>query len=157
MSEWPEPTPEPGEPPRWIGWGVLAVVISAALWATSEDRGAPLFAGWRLPEISLPEIEWPDLGADEQGVPQSASTQESIEAAIPGLSGANDFSAPLVQSASFDTCVETAANAANTLGPPIMLEDTADRRVVRFKLLDGDVTITCAGADQTLIIERRGG
>ncbi len=165
MSEWPEPTPEPGEQPRWLGWGVLAIIVGALLWATRDGSGTPSFADWRmpqlsLPEISLPELEWPDFGSNETSVqlPDGAITQESIEA-VPGIPpvASSDFGAPIVQSVPFETCLETTEGAIETIGSPIMLEDGPDRRVVRFKLLDGDITMTCARADGTMSIVRREG
>jgi hypothetical protein len=165
VSEWPEPSPEPGEQPRWLGWGVLAILVGALLWTTRDGDWTRSFADVRLPELSLPQIEmpeidWPDFGSNDNSVqlPDGAITQESIEA-IPGIPpvASSDFGAPIVQNVPFETCLETTEGAIEAIGSPIMLEDSPDRRVVRFKLLDGDITMTCARAEGTISIARREG
>jgi hypothetical protein len=156
LSEWPEPVREPGETPRWLGWTVAALLFSALLWAVRDDNALrlPEFA---LPEIELPEIQWPDFAASEQDaqsppVPDGMSDASAIAEASPVVPGPTTpaFSMPATEGVSFEACVGAIEQAADALGPAMLVESSNDRRVVRFKTAQGDLTMTCSRADGTM-------
>lgn len=158
MSEWPEPVREPGETPRWLGWTVAALLFGALLWAVRDDNALrmPEFA---LPEIEMPEIQWPDFAenAPTNDVSVAPTTSaDNLGDASPVVEGpSSDFEMPVVEGASFEMCVGAIDQAAATLGPATVIENSADRRVVRFKTLQGDLTMSCI--DGTMRMEQRGG
>ena len=156
QSNWPEHTPEPDEPPPWRGWaiGIGAIVAIALL----LPRDANWFGAWQTPSISMPEIEMPDInlrGRSEEipaetPAPQSVDMSEGIAVGEPSPDGA-----PVVQQVQYGTCLRIIENTASTLNaPPALLEDTADRRVARFKVLEGSLTLSCSRPDGTLTIEQ---
>jgi len=156
VSQWPDPTPEPGEPPRWLGWGALGVVIAGILIWNPGGDGAN---GWRMPEFALPEISLPEFELPDFESRQSTETPASSSISVTEdgvlLPGApNDASgAPVVQNVPFETCVQMIEDSP-AFGEAIRVEDTAERRVVRFKTLHYNMTLTCSRADGTLSIER---
>lgn len=168
MSEWPEPVREPGETPRWLGWTIAAVLFGGLLWAVRDDA-QPI--EWRMPEfaipqIELPEINLPDFGESETSVqsptqaqpqaapPDMADASRVAEAAavVPGVSF--DFDMPAVPGLPFEACLDIANEAAGGLGALAIVESGDDRRVMRFKTLEGGLTITCSRTDG-MQIERR--
>lgn len=169
MSEWPEPTREPGETPRWLGWTVAALVFGALLWAVRDDNGVS-FDGWRMPElampqIELPEIQWPDFAENEsnapsQGQPQPAPEGMADASAVPEavavVRGPNmpESSAPAFEGLPLEQCLAMLNEAANAVGPGMLIEDSDVQRVVRFKTLQGDLTMTCSRVDGTLRVEQ---
>lgn len=166
MSEWPEPTPEPGEPPRILGWVVAALVFGALLWAV-RDENELSFDSWRMPEfampqLELPEIQWPDFAqneAESQPPPEGMTEASTLPEAIAVVRGPNmpEFSAPAVAGPTLGQCMAMLDEAANAVGPGIVIEDSDARRVVRFKTLQGDLTMTCSRVDGTMRVEQGGG
>jgi hypothetical protein len=157
QSNWPEHTPEPDEPPSWRGWaiGIGAIVAIALL----LPRDANWFGDWQVPSITMPEIEMPNLnlrGRSNENpaqtpAPQSVKVSEGIAVGEPSPDGA-----PVVQQVSFDRCLRIIENTASTLNAaPALLEDTADRRVARFKVIEGNLTLSCSRPDGTLTVEQR--
>ncbi len=163
MSEWPEPVREPGETPRWLGWTVAALLFGALLWAVREDAPA---SEWRMPElampqIELPEIQWPDFAASEQDAesapaPEGMADANTIAEASPVVPGPTtpEFNMPAIEGVSFEACVGAIEQAATALGPAMVIENSNDRRVVRFKTAQGDLTMTCSRADGTMRMEQ---
>lgn len=166
MSEWPEPTRELGETPRWLGWTVAALVFGALLWAVRDDNGLS-FDNWRMPELAMPEIEmpevdWPDFGESAPAAPSQAQPQPpppdmadagnvaEARVVVPGVT----FEMPATPGLPFEACLEIANEAASGLAALSVVESSDDRRVMRFKTLEGGLTITCSRADG-LQIERR--
>lgn len=161
MSEWPEPVREPDEPPRWLGWGVWALLLGALVWASSGENARWRMPDFALPEITLPQIrppafELPDFGANDNAQTRDAAAPEAFES-MPGAPPGVDFNVPLVEGVAFEDCVSAIEDAATVMGTPGVLEDSADRRVARFKTREGDMTFTCDRVDQTMRVERRGG
>lgn len=158
MSEWPEPVREPGETPRWLGWTIAVALFGGLLWAVREDAPAiewrmPEFA---MPEMELPEINWPDFASNE---PDAASAQDGMSdaseiseasAVVPGR--ALDIDMQVVDGVPFETCVGAITQTAAALGPATIIEDGANRRIVRFKTLQGDLTMSCV--DGTMRMEQ---
>jgi hypothetical protein len=153
-SNWPEYTPEPGESPRWP-FGLIVIVAAAVLLFMSRPN---------LPDFRIPDIDvaaWfppapPAVDQAEQQPPATASISE-----IPGFSddyGAVDPYAAsadgsITRSVPFEACLETTAQLPMG-GKPEVLEDNADRRVLRFHFGEGAMTITCSRRDQTMTIEQ---
>jgi hypothetical protein len=156
VSQWPDPSPEPGEPPRWLGWGALvAIVAGIVIWNPGgESAGSWRLPEFRMPEITLPEFASPDASTSEDNASTLATSADIAEEASP-LPPAPDFSggAPVVRNVPFETCVGMLDNSS-ALGPQIIVEDDADRRIVRFKLQNGNMTMTCSRADSTMTVER---
>jgi hypothetical protein len=161
LSEWPEPVREPGETPRWLGWTVAALLFGALLWAVREDAPA---REWRLPEfampqIDLPEIQWPDFAASGQDADAPVAPVTSADhigdaaPVVPGPTTA-EFNMPAIEGVSFEACVGAIEQAADALGPAMVIESSNDRRVVRFKTAQGDLTMTCSRADGTMRMEQ---
>ncbi|HVK81538.1 MAG TPA: hypothetical protein VM915_13105 [Verrucomicrobiae bacterium] len=168
MSEWPEPVREPGETPRWLGWTIAALVFGALFWTVRDDNGLS-FDNWRMPELAMPqmdvpEIQWPDFAENEaaapsQGHPQPAPADmadgSAIAEASPVVPGVTfDFVASAVPGMPFEACLEIANQAAGGLGALSVVESSDDRRVMRFKTLEGGLTIGCSRADG-MQVERR--
>jgi hypothetical protein len=155
MSQWPEPTHEADEPPRWPGRAALIVIVAAVVVLTMGPNGGAL-GNWRMPEFNLPEFSWPEMPA-QAPQPSSPSVSEASEfaATFPGDPAASaDPNAPMVQAVPFESCLETIASTATSLGQPAaIIEDTAERRVARFKFLDSNLTVTCSRADGTMTID----
>jgi len=162
VAEWPEPEADPEERQRW--WGRVALVGAAGaalvLMTTQENQSG----SWRLPEFSLPTLSLPDFdipevaladlrgrtASDVANAPDAQTDPMSAMLGEPPTDGS-----PLVRPASFQACIGTIDGSAQTFGPPALIEDTPDRRVARFKLLDGQLTVTCA--DGMMTIEQYGG
>jgi hypothetical protein len=155
MSQWPEPTPEADEPPRWPGRVALIMIVAAIVVLTAGPNGGGL-GNWRMPEFSLAEFSLPEMPAQApQASSPSVSEASEYAATFPGDPAASaDANAPMVQSAPFESCLETIATTATSLGQPAaIIEDTAERRVARFKFLDSNLTVTCSRADGTMTID----
>jgi hypothetical protein len=147
-SNWPEPTPEPGEPPRVLTWLAYAAIAAGALFLIS------IGANWRLPQFDMPRIAMPDIdlrdnsGSISQQAPATNEAAEILaDALLPDVDGDS------VQTVPFEDCIQTMESGL-PFGVPTTIEDTADRRVVRYKFLDGNLTVTCTRADSTLRIEQ---
>lgn len=153
MSQWPEPTPEPGETPRWLGWGVGACLIGAlALLAPGDDDWmAEIGRSWRMPDISLPEMGMPDIDLRGRSEPTRDPGPIGELAAISEIAG--EPGEPLVrQNVGFEACAGTIAETAGVVGQePSLIEDEGERRVAVFKFLSGDLTITCADGAMTVL------
>jgi hypothetical protein len=155
MSQWPEPTPEADEPPRWPGRVALIMIVAAIVVLTAGPNGGGL-GNWRMPEFSLAEFSLPEMPAQApQASSPSVSEASEYAATFPGDPAASaDANAPMVQSVPFESCLETIATTATSLGQPAaIIEDTAERRVARFKFLDSNLTVTCSRADGTMTID----
>lgn len=161
MTNWPDHTPEPGEGPRWLDWAApVAIVIGVALLLSGVGSGAGGANTWRMPELSIPQIELPaitlpDLPRAEQPEPPvTVEFDESAAAIAEALVPDFDSGNPVTQSVPFDDCMDTISRPESFFGPAIVVEDTADRRVARFKVQDGTITVTCSRTDGTMRIEQ---
>lgn len=160
MSEWPEPVREPGETPRWLGWTVAALLFGALLWAVRDDNALRM-PELALPDIEMPEIQWPDFAENEQDVqsppaPGGMADASTVAEASPVVPGpiTPEFNMPAIEGVSFEACVGAIEQAADALGPAMVVESSNDRRVVRFKTVQGDLTMTCSRADGTMRMEQ---
>jgi hypothetical protein len=158
LSEWPEPVREPGETPRWLGWTVAALIFGALLWAVRDDNALRL-PELAMPQIEMPEIQWPDFAASEQDAqsqpaPDGMADASAVADAAPVVPGPTtpEFSMPAIEGVSFEACVGAIDQVATALGPAIVVENSNDRRVVRFKTAQGDLTMSCA--DGTMRMEQ---
>lgn len=154
-SNWPEHTPEPDEPPPWRGWaiGIGAIVAIALL----LPRDANWFGTWEAPNISMPQIDMPDIDLRGRSDNTPPEAQSSAPAAIAESIDALNEAAPadgnaLVRQVPYEACLGTIEQSTSAFGPPAMIEDSAERRVVRFKVSESALTITCTRADNTMII-----
>lgn len=130
----------------------LAAAVGAALVLVNYEND--LFGSFSLPAFRLPEISMPEL--DLRGRAGDAPVNSPVAAVEVALapfesSGAAD---PIIQSVPFENCLDAIGDAVPGFGPPALLEDTSDRRVARFKLLEGAITVTCSRRDGTMTIER---
>jgi hypothetical protein len=141
--------------------GALAIAAAVSLWAMRDSEWPNAFRfSWRMPDISLPEVVMPEL--DLRGrAPEAAQapadppdvTASVAEPIAPFGSGVG----PIVQPVPFETCLAMVSEIGSSAGQePIVLEDSAARRVWRYKFQDGDIRMTCSRADNTLTIEPRG-
>ncbi len=159
-SRWPDHTPEEDEPPPWRGWAMAIGAVVALAFLLPRD--ANWFGTWQapnfsMPEINLPEITVPDLdlrGRSENSRPEpqspaTAAIAENIAAFDEAPSENGD---PMVRQVPFEACIGTITQTASALGPAALIEDTPERRVVRFKMIEGALTITCSRADGTMTI-----
>lgn len=156
MTQWPEPAPEPGEAARRWRIGALAAVGALVLWAALRSDGLRHFS-WRMPEINLPNAAMPDLRGRQNAPVNEPETpeNEAVERITDPIAPLIGDGARSVQSVPFETCSVMLDDFPATLGQPaLIVEDSADRRVRRYKFLDGNLTLTCARADNTLTIER---
>jgi hypothetical protein len=153
-SRWPEPSPDPAEPPRLPGWAIAGIIAAAlALFVSNSDWRA------RLPEFALPQFEMPRIampGVNTRERPDVISQQAPAEdyAASAAEALFPDGTRDSVQSVPFENCIEMMESSATALGIPAVIEDNADRRVIRYKFLEGSLTVTCTRADNTLRIEQ---
>lgn len=102
-----------------------------------------------MPEFSLPEFRLPDFTRNQSLASESAAVSEMLSAA----------GGPIAQQqVPFDTCVSMRDEAANAFGQQALfsVESTDDRQIAVLKFPEGDLTITCSRADETMIVERRG-
>jgi len=162
VSQWPEPEADPEERQRW--WGRLALAGAAGAVLILLTNQGDQSDSWRLPELSLPHFSLPDFETPEVSMPdlrgRSASDPASapdaqIDAISAMLGEPPTDGSPFVRPASLQACMGAIDGSAQAFGPPALIEDTPDRRVARFKLLDGQLTVTCA--DGTMTIEQYGG
>ncbi|UPT61120.1 MAG: hypothetical protein M0D54_11670 [Hyphomonadaceae bacterium JAD_PAG50586_4] len=65
-----------------------------------------------------------------------------------------EFNMPAIEGVSFEACIGAIEQTAGALGPAMVVENTNDRRVVRFKTAQGDLTMTCSRADATMRMEQ---
>jgi hypothetical protein len=158
-SQWPDPTPEPGEQPRWLRWvayAAIAVGIVFLVSASETWRGALRLPDFSMPQLEMPEIAVPEVDLRGRSEP-AAESPSTIESITEGVATFPNAEGPIVRSLSFESCLALLADTGARMGQePTLLENTADRRVARFKLLEGDVTVTCSRADGTMTIENRG-
>jgi len=154
-SRWPDPVQESGQLPPWLGLATF-VALAGALVGLVFTGGAPTL---RLPEISMPRFELPQMAVRE---PDDRSRAEAPRAEIPGqefAARADSETFPeagtTVRSVAFADCVGMMDSMASGFITPVIVEDTPGRRVLRYKFEDGDVTLTCSGADNTMTIETR--
>jgi hypothetical protein len=152
VSQWPEPTPDESEPPRWRGIAGLVAAVSVIV-ALAVGRN-DWFGTFEFPEVRMPAVELPelDLRGRTESEPASApptptnATAPIVDASLGQVS----------QGVQFETCVEMISESANGLGlQPIIVEDTSDRRVAVFKFVQGDLTMICSRSDSTMTIQRR--
>jgi hypothetical protein len=153
VSEWPEPTPDPSEPPRWQGIAALAAAGAAIILLAAN--GSNWFAAPRMPQIEMPKIELPDLdlrGRSEEEAPVAPdAVQSAATAPVVDATGGQ-----VIQSIPFEACLSAIAENERGLSQePILLENTPDRRVAVFKFMQGDLTVVCSRADETMTIARR--
>jgi hypothetical protein len=119
---------------------------------------------WRLLEFSLPTLSLPDFDMPEVSMPdlrgragpdEGVSDEAASEVVSAMLGELPTDGSPFVRPATREACIGTIDGSAQAFGPPALIEDTPERRVSRFKLLDGQITITCA--DGAMTIEQYGG
>lgn len=154
-SNWPEPTPEPGETPRWLRWGVIAAIVAAgAIWLDDLGGFEGVSQRFQLPEtfeIAMPEI---DLRGREEAPVESAPVTAAISEAPPidaFAASANDDS--VLQDVPFDQCLEMSENMGANIGRQLVVaEDNDERRVLVIKFGEGDLRIICSRADDTMTI-----
>jgi len=154
VAEWPEPEADPEEPRRWMSRLAIAGAVGAGL--VLLTNGGDQF---RLPNLSLPEFELPSFDMPEVSLPDLRGRESSDRNAAPAsreamniVTGETSDGAPITRPASIEVCTSTVNTAAQTLGPPSWVEDGAERRVSLFKLIDGQLIITCV--DGTMRIEQ---
>ena len=144
MSNWPEPTPDETEPPRW--GRAAAVIVLAAIAAYiifSGDRLGSREQSTRLPEIAL-------RGGEEPPPPEAS---EDIAAPSPDLFSA-DLDGPVTRPVPFKDCLSLIFDTGNMAGiEPVLTEQSAGRVIARLPRQDGGVTITCSARDGTMTIE----
>jgi hypothetical protein len=109
-----------------------------------------------MPQIEMPEFSWPDFAeTPENDMPVAPTTSaDNINDSNPVVPARAmpDIEMPVMEGVDFETCVETINSAASALGPAIVIEDDANRRVVRFKTVQGDLTMSCV--DGTMRMEQ---
>ncbi|MDZ4693261.1 hypothetical protein [Terricaulis sp.] len=154
MSRWPEPDREPGEPPSWLGLAAFVGLAVALAVHVFGDRA------WRLPTVSMPQIEMPQVAAR---APEREAHPAAPPAEIPGEEFAARVDSAMspeggtsVRSVPFGDCLRLIDNMGSTFVEPIVIEDTSDRRMLRYKFEDGDLTLTCSRADNTMTIQTLG-
>lgn len=103
-----------------------------------------------MPELSLPELG-DDEGAESAPV-QSANADARMR---PTFELEVEDPSTVVQEATFEACLQTIENATASMGAPILLDNTDDRRIAVFKFADGDLTVTCSRPDGTMRVLRR--
>lgn len=159
-SNWPEHTPEPDEPPPWRGWAIGIAAIAAIAFLLPRDTS--WFGTWESPNISMPQISMPEInmpnldlrGRSDNAPPEAQSpTTAAISESIDGLGEAAPADGgAMVREVPYETCLNTIEQSASAFGPPAIIDETPERRVVRFKVSEGALTITCSRADNTMTI-----
>jgi hypothetical protein len=155
-SRWPDPTPEEDEQPRWLGRVIfIAAAAAAAFWVVSNREQLSTFTqSFRLPAFETAEIAAPDLrGRSEPSANTPPATASISEEALSQAVGSMfpDGTSPTVREVDFGACVSMIADMTELMHQePTLVENTATRRVARFKLLEGDLTVTCADGQMTL-------
>lgn len=114
---------------------------------------------FRLPNLSLPEFELPSFEMPEVSLPDLRGRESSdrnaplvSSDAMNIVTGETTDGSPVTRPASIEVCTSTVNAAAQMLGPPSFVEEGPERRVTLFKLVDGQLMITCA--DGTMRIEQ---
>ncbi len=143
MTNWPEPTHDESEPPRW---GRAAAVIALAV------LGAWIgFKIYRLDQhVAAPEIAL--RGRNETAPPQAPQVNEGVAAFSRDLLAAR-ADGSVTQVVPIKDCLALIYDAGGMRGvAPTIIEQTARRTVARLGFEDGGLTITCA--DGTMTIEQ---
>ena len=152
MSQWPEPTREPNEPPRWGGLGALVALIALVVVAAN---GSMLGSSWRLPEITMPEFSMPAFMPPEGPTPSESVAISEAPTFDPLSEPTTAADGSTVQSMPFESCVRTLEGMADSFGQAAaFVEDTAERRVASFKFLDSRLTVTCSRSEGTMTVQR---
>lgn len=157
MSQWPEPTHDESEPPRWGKWGALVAIVAVLVVGAN---GNMFGSSWRLPAFTMPELSMPEFRLPEMSDPASSDAPASV--AIAESPTFNPLAEPTttadgatVQTMPFDSCLRTLESMADTFGQQTaLIEDTADRRVASFKFLDSRLTVTCSRSEGTMTVQR---
>lgn len=160
MSNWPDHTPEPGEEPGWMSWLAPATIVIGVALLLSGDLFNGQGPSWRLPPIAMPAFELPQVTLPDLPQPEETPPPATAQIAEHDIPFALDAApaepgAPSVQSVPFDDCVAMITNGAMPFGEPVIVEDTPDLRVARFKFLEGDLTLTCSRPNGTMTIDTR--
>lgn len=144
QSNWPEPTRDETEPPRW-GWAVAIAAVAALgvwmlLWADEMDF---LRQSWRAPEIAL-------RGRSEPAPTPTPQSNEDAPVVSPNLF-TTDVEGVITRPVAFKDCLALIFDTGNAVGvQPVLVEERADRIVARLPLQEGGVTITCSGGTMTI-------
>jgi hypothetical protein len=160
MTNWPDHTPEPGESPRWLGWGVAAGLIGAILLWAPEDNNwfGEMQRSWQLPQFTLPEFSMPELNLPDLDLRGRSETPAETSPEIAAISEAlTNSDLPLVeQQVPFEACRSMLADTGNSFGqqPLLSVESSDARQIAVFKFLEGDLTITCT-TEGAMTVQRR--
>lgn len=148
QSNWPEPTRDETEPPRWGRIVAVLAVAAIAAWVILRDDRAGSLPQWQPPEINL-------RGRDEpQSAPVQPENSEGTSALSPDMLAARADGA-VTQAVPLKDCLALIYDTSSAVGvEPVFAEQSGDRVVARLGVGDGGVTITCA--NDTMTIERSG-
>jgi hypothetical protein len=156
VSDWPEPTRDETEPPRW-GWAVaFAAVAALAVWMLLRaDRMDFLEQSWPPPEVTLRGRSEPSATATVRGRSEpSATATPEVSEAVPALSPnlfTTDVDGVITRPAAFKDCLALIFDTGNAVGvQPVLVEESANRTVARLPLQEGGVTITCSDGTMTI-------
>lgn len=144
MSNWPDPTPDESEPPRWgRAAAVIAVAAIGAYIFFSSDHLGLFEQSVRLPEISL---------RGREGAPPP-EVSEDIAAPSPDPFTTN-VNGAITRPVPFKDCLSLIFDNGSAVGvQPVLTEESPDRIVARLPIENGGVTITCRASDGTMTIE----
>ena len=157
MSQWPEPTNDESEPPRWGKWGALVAIVAVLVVGANSNI---LGAAWRLPAFTMPELNMPEFSLPDMSDPASSNAPASVAIAEsptfdPLAEPTTTADGAAVQAMPFDSCLRTLESMADSFGQETtFIEDTADRRVASFKFLDSRLTVTCSRSEGTMTVQR---
>ncbi len=157
MSQWPEPTHDESEPPRWGKWGALVGIVAVLVVGANSNMFG---SSWRLPAFAMPEFNMPEFSLPDMSDPSSSDAPASVAIAEsptfdPLAEPTTTPDGATVQSMPFDSCVRTLESMADSFGQDIALvEDTPDRRVANFKFIDSRLTVICSRAEGTMTVQR---
>jgi hypothetical protein len=147
VSNWPEPTRDETEPPRW-GWVVALAALCAigVLAIFGSDRLDTVRQSWRAPEIAL-------RGRSEPAPPPAPQVSEDAASARPDLF-TTDVDGSITRTVPFKDCLALIFDTGNAVGvQPLLVEESASRTIARLPLREGGVTITCSASNGTMTIE----
>jgi hypothetical protein len=137
--------------------GALVVGAAVAIWITRDDDGGIALPSWRMPELNLPQVSMPDISMPDfelrgRQTDQPAQVPDMIASDDGAMTSHAADAAPTARAVPFEVCATILVETGNRIGnEPVLVEDSAQRRVARYALPQGHLTITCA-RDNTMLI-----
>jgi len=143
QSNWPEPTRDETEPPRWGRAAAVIAVAAIAAWVIFRHDRAGSLPQWQPPEISL------------RGREEAAPEANDDVAALTPDPLATQGDGAITQFVPLKDCLAMIYDTSGAAGvEPVFAEQSVDRVVAELGPRDSGITITCA--DDTMTIERSG-